>query len=127
MRRQLSSTKGALTTLLAGTAVLIWSAAALAAPLLGIDCGTGAAIVGSDSAGKITLGTPDPLIPATGTCTLSFSVPYTNPPACTATNETNGGGFPAPVGAKTTYTTLIIGSSVGSLPGDVISYLCIEY
>jgi hypothetical protein len=128
MRRQLSSTKGVLTALLAGTAVLIWSAAALAAtPLLGIDCGTGAAIAGSDSAGKVTLGIPDPLIPATGTCTLSFSVPYTNPPACTATNETNGGGYPAPAGAKTTYTTLVLGSSVGSAPGDVISYMCVEY
>lgn len=128
MRQQLPRTKSVATALLAGAAVLIWSAAAFAAtPLLGVECGTGAVIAGSDSAGKITLGTPDPLIPATGTCTLSFSVPYTNPPACTATNETNGGGFPAPVGAKTTYTTLIIGSSVGSLPGDVISYSCASY
>ena len=127
MRGQLSSAKGVLTALLAGTTVLLWSAAALATPLLGIDCGTGAAIVGSDSAGKVTLGIPDPTIPATGTCTLSFSVPYTNPPACTATNETNGGGYPAPAGAKTTYTTLVLGSSVGSVPGDVISYMCVEY
>jgi len=128
MRQQLSSTKGVLTALLAGTAVLLGSATALAGtPLLGIDCGTGAVIAGSDSAGKVTLGTPDPLIPATGTCTLSFGVPYTYPPACTATNETNGGGFPAPAGARTTYSTLVLGSSVGSVPGDVISYMCVGY
>jgi hypothetical protein len=129
MRRQLSGTKGVLTALLAGTAMLLWSAAAFAGtPTLGPDCGaTGASIVGSDSAGKVTLGVPDPTLPVTGTCTLTFSVPYTNPPACTATNETNGGGYPAPAGARTTFTTLVIGSSVGSAPGDVISYVCAEY
>src|SRR5690242_7325034 len=98
MGRQLSSTKGVLSALLVGTAMLLWSAAAFAGtPILGPDCGaTAASIVGSDSAGKVTLGIPDPTLPATGTCTLSFSVPYTNAPACTATNETNGGGYPAP-------------------------------
>jgi hypothetical protein len=129
MRRKLSSTKGVLSALLAGTAMLLWSAVAFAGtPILGPDCGaTGASIVGSDSAGKVTLGIPDPLLPVTGTCTLSFSVPYTNPPACTATNETNGGGYPAPAGARTTYTTMVLGSTVGLVPGDVVSYMCVEY
>jgi hypothetical protein len=128
MRRQISTKKGMLTVLLAGTAALLWSAAAFAGtPILGADCGTGASIVGSDSAGKVTVGTPEPSVPTTGLCTITFSVPYTNAPACTATNETNGGGFPAPTGAKTTNTTLTIGSSAGSLPGDVISYSCQDY
>jgi hypothetical protein len=128
MRRHFTRTRGALTAILVGTAVLFWSAISLAGvPTLGPDCGTGASIVGSDAAGKVTLGTPDPLIPSTGTCTVTFSVPYTNPPACSATNETNGGGFPAPTGAKTTNTTIVLGSSGGSVPGDVISYTCQEY
>jgi hypothetical protein len=114
--------------LVASGILLLCSATSFAGtPQLGPDCGTAAAIVGSDTAGKIILGTPDPEGPATGTCTLNFAVPYTNPPACTATNETNGGGFPAPMGTRTTHTTLVIGSSAGSSPGDTISYVCADY
>ena len=128
MRRHLTRKGGALTALLAGTVVMFWSAISLAGtPTLGADCGTGASIAGSDAAGKVTLGVPDPLIPATGMCTLTFSVAITNPPACSATNETNGGGFPAPAGTRTTNSTLVIGSSVGSAPGDVVSYVCLDY
>jgi hypothetical protein len=115
-------------TLIAGAFALLWSARAVAGtPLLGADCGAGAAIVGSDAAGKVTLGNPERGGPVTGLCTLSFSVPYTNPPACSATNETNHGGFPAPMGTRTTNTTLVIGSSAGAAPGDVISYSCADY
>ena len=53
-------------------------------PLLGSDCGSTATIVGTDAAGKITLGIPDPETAATGVCTLRFGVAYTNPPACAA-------------------------------------------
>jgi hypothetical protein len=128
MRPHLPKTKGVLTALMAGAAVLCWSAASLAAsPLLAPDCGTGAAVVGSDVAGKVTIGTPDPTIPSTGTCTLEFSVPPLNPPACSAVNETNGGGFPAPMGTKTTTTTLMLGSSSGWIPGDVVTYSCVGY
>jgi hypothetical protein len=129
MRRQLRRTRGALTAILAGTVVLFWSAISLAGvPTLGPDCGaTAASVVGSDAAGKVTLGVPDPALPVTGTCTLTFGVPYTNPPSCSATNETNGGGFPAPAGTRSTHSTLVIGSSAGSAPGDVISYSCQEY
>jgi hypothetical protein len=112
---------GAVAPLLAGTVALAGT------PLVGTDCGTTATIVGSDSAGKVTLGSPDSQVPATGTCTLSYSVSYTNPPACSATNETNGGGFPAPMGTRTTNSILVIGSSAGSAPGDVISYVCADY
>lgn len=129
MRRYLSKTRGALTVLLAGAAVLCWSAASFAStPTLGSDCGVGASFVGasSDTAGKVTLGTPDPTLPQTGTCTLTFGVPTTNPPACTATNETNGGNFPAPVGTRSTNTTVLLGPT-GSNAGDVISYVCVDY
>jgi len=129
MRRYLSRTRSALTALLAGAAVLCWSNASFAGtPTLGSDCGVGAALVGtsSDAAGKVTLGTPDPTLPVTGTCTLTFGVPTTNPPACSAINETNGGNFPAPMGTRTTNTTVLLGST-GSVPGDVISYSCADY
>jgi hypothetical protein len=122
MRRYLSGTRGALTALLAGATMLCWSAASFAAsPLLGPDCGTGAAIVGSDAAGKVTLGA------GVTTCTLEFSVPPLNPPACTAMNETNGGGFSVAVGVKTTTTTIELNSLSPWNPGDVISYMCISY
>jgi hypothetical protein len=129
MRRHSKGTKGVLTALRAGTAVLLWSAAAFAStPLLGPDCGaTGASIMGSDSAGKVTLGAPPVGTSMPSTCTLAFSVPYTNPPACTAMNETNGGGFSVAVGVKTTQTTLELNSLSPWAVGDVISYICVEY
>src|SRR5689334_4728964 len=117
MRRRLLRTRGVMTVLLAGAAMLSWSGPSFAAsPALGPDCGAGAAIVGSDSAGKVTLGT-DPT-----TCTLSFSVAPLNPPACTATNETNGGGHAIGVGVRTTTTTLEMDGMYPLNPGDVVSY-----
>ena len=123
MRRHLSSTRAVLTAMLAGTVVLFWSAVSFAGvPTIGPDCGTaGAAIVGSDSAGKVTLGA------GVGTCTLTFNVPYTNPPACSATNETNGGGHAVGVGTRTTNATLEMDGMYPWNPGDVVSYLCVEY
>jgi len=113
-----------LTALLAGTVVLFWSAISFAGtPTLGPDCGsTGVAIVGSDLAGKVTLGAG-----VAGTCTLAFSVPYPNAPACTATNETNGGGSAVLVGARTTTTTMEMDGIMPWNPGDVISYMCQDY
>src|ERR1700675_804309 len=106
MRRYFSSAKRAPMAILAGTAVLFWSAIVFAGtPALGPDCGTtGAAVVGSDSAGKVTLGA------GVSTCTLTFSVPYPNAPACSAINETNGGGYSVAVGTKTTAATLDLNS-----------------
>jgi hypothetical protein len=129
MQRKKSKMTGLLGSLVAaGTVLLVWSAASFAGtPTLGTDCGTTAIAVGSDTAGKVTIGTPDPLLPYTGTCTLTFGAPYPNAPACTAMDETNGGGFPAPAGARTTPTSLTLGSTVGWAPGDVISYSCLDY
>ena|SRR5712692_2636765 len=123
MRQYVSRRKSVVSALLAGTAMLLWSVASFAAsPVLGPDCGTGAAIVGSDSAGKVTLGTGVAV-----TCTLGFSVPPLNPPACTATNETNGGGYAVGVGVKTTTTTMEMDGAAPWLTGDVISYSCTSY
>ncbi len=129
MGRYLPGTRGPLIALLVGTAVLCWSASSFAAsPALGPDCGTGAAIVGADSAGKVTLGAPavagNPMAP---TCTLGFSVPPLNPPACTATNETNGGGAAVAVGVRTTKTAMEMDQLTPWNQGDVISYTCTAY
>src|SRR2546426_3151119 len=117
MRRK-TFTVRAITTV-AATAVLLWSTASFAAPpTLGPDCGTGASIVGSDSAGKVTLGTG---ASNTSTCTLTFASPGVNAPACTANNETNRGGYSAPVGTKTTTTTVVLGGAYPWSDGDVVS------
>jgi len=123
MRRNFSSTRGVVTAVLAGTALLFWSAISFAGtPTLGADCGSGASVAGSDSAGKVTLGQG-----TDSTCTITFSVPYTNAPACTASNETNGGANSIPVGTRTTSSTVVVGGLNPWIPGDVISYLCLEY
>ncbi len=109
-------------TILAAMVLLLWSAESFAGtPTLGPDCGAGASITGSDSAGKVTLGT------SPSSCTLTFGVPYPNAPACEATNETNGGGYSLAVGTKTTVSTLDLNSSMSWSAGDVISYLCQDY
>jgi hypothetical protein len=112
------------TAIVAATVVMLWSAASFAGtPTLGPDCGDGAALVGtsSDAAGKLTLGaTPT-------TCTLTFGAPYTNAPACTGTNETNSGGTAVAVGTRTTATTIVLNAYVPWSPGDVISYMCLDY
>jgi hypothetical protein len=111
-----------LCALTAAAAVVLWSATSFAGPpAVGPDCGSGAAIVGSDSAGKVTLGA-DP-----GNCTITFSTPYLNPPACMATNETNGGGHAVSVGVRTTTASISMDSMYVMYQGDVISYMCVEY
>ncbi len=111
--------------LFAGAALLLWSATSFAAaPTLGADCGAGASIVGSDSAGKVTLGTG---ASTTSTCTLTFALPSLNAPACTAVNETNGGGYTTPVGTKSTTTTVLLGGLNPWADRDVVSYLCVSY
>jgi len=106
--------------LIAGATVLLWCAPSFAAtPSPGPDCGAGAAIIGSDSAGKITLGASPAL-----SCTLTFVVPYTNAPACSATNETDG---PKPLGVATAPSYAVIGTIYPWTAGDVISYMCVSY
>jgi hypothetical protein len=128
MQRKKSKMTYVLASHVAGTMLFLSSEASFAGtPTLGTDCGTTAAAIGSDTAGKVTIGVPDPLLPYTGTCTLTFGTPYPNAPACTAMNETNGGGYPAPAGTRSTQTTLTLGSTGGWAAGDVISYSCLDY
>ena len=110
--------------LLTGSALLVCAAAAAAAPVIGSDCGAGASIVGTDSAGKVTLGAG---ARDTNTCTLTFASPAANAPACVANNETNGGGYSVPVGTKSTTTTVLIGGARPWSDHDVIGYVCVTY
>jgi hypothetical protein len=109
--------------LMAAALLLSPSTSFSAAPALGPDCGAGASVVGSDSAGKVRLGT------GVRTCTLVFASTFPTAPACAATNETNNGGSPAPVGARSTTTTLVIDGAASTAlgDGDVVSYICVSY
>src|SRR6266516_705390 len=125
VREKVWRSKGQLKVLLVGMTLLLWSAASFAAtPTLGPDCGAGASIVGSDSAGKVELGTD---ASHRSTCTLTFASLGVNAPACMAVNETNGGGYSTPVGTRTTTTTVVLGGALPWLAGDVVSYICVGY
>jgi hypothetical protein len=106
----------------AGASLLLLSATSFAGtPSLGASCGSGASIVGNDSAGKVTLGS------GSGLCVLTFSTAYTNAPACTAVNETNGGAHAVPAGVKTTTTTLVFDGAAPWSDGDTLAYGCQSY
>jgi hypothetical protein len=123
MRYGIMSKTGALAVMMAAAAVLILSASSFAGtPTLGSNCGSGATIVGSDTAGKVTLGA-EPT-----TCTLTFGTAYANPPACVGTNETNGGGGnPVPISDRTTAASVVLNAYTPWTAGDVISYQCQGY
>jgi hypothetical protein len=122
MRRKISRTGIAIPVLIAGIAILLGPAMGFAGtPTLGADCGTGAAITGSDSAGKVTLGA------GVSTCTVEFSAPGDVAPACAASNETNGGGNPVAVGTKSTTADVVLVSATPWVASDVVSYVCEGY
>jgi hypothetical protein len=116
MRHGILSRTGALAAAVIGAALILSTAAFAGTPTLGSGCGTGASIVGSDTAGKFTLGSNS------GVCVLTFSTAFANPPACMAMNETNGGGHAVAAGLRTSATQLMV--DVPWSDGDVIAYIC---
>jgi hypothetical protein len=82
-------------------------------PSLTGGCGAGESIVGTDTAGKVTLGA------ATGTCIVTFASPYANPPACVITNSVSSRVY----SATTTTNEMDISGSVTAF--DVIMYKCV--
>ncbi len=103
-------------------AILMLSAASYAGtPILGVGCGKGAVLVGSDTAGKVMLGS------GSGICALRFSTTYLHAPACMAMNETNGGAHAVAAGVKTTTTMLVFDSSAPWAAGDILAYSCQTY
>jgi hypothetical protein len=81
------------------------------------SCGTTAAtIVGTDQAGKVTVGA------TTGTsCTVTFATAFANAPPCVVNNETTANLARA---TSTTTAVILAGTFVA---GDVLSYACNAY
>jgi len=122
MQHGILSRTGALAIMVTGVAALLLSTTVFAGtPTLAPGCGTGASITGSDTAGKVTLGTGNTY------CILTFSTAFANPPACVATNETNGGAHAIAVGVKTSTTQLMIDAAAPWADGDNIAYICQSY
>jgi hypothetical protein len=90
-------------------------------PSLGAGCGTGATIAGSDTAGKVTLGTGNTY------CIITFATAYANAPACVAMNETNGGSHAVSAGVKTSTTQLMFDAGAPWSDGDTLAYICSSY
>lgn len=79
------------------------------------SCGTGSpSIVGSDTAGTVTMGT------AATACTITFNVAYTSAPHCTVT-------WRATPLATQTYTVSNAAITLGqtSTSGDIVDYICV--
>ena len=110
------------TLILALLAILLLAASqALAQPTLDADCGAGATIVGTNTAGKVTIGTdPD------WKCTLIF--PTSRNRACSGVVENSHVSIGIePIGIATTDTTGVMASSYGFAPASVISYQCTQF
>ena len=112
------------TTLIALAAMVT---VACAQPSLGTDCGTGATITGTNTAGKVTIGTS--VNGATPTCTLTFAATDNNR-ECFATNETVGGAthgsMPEGVIHVDGVTEEIDCQNARCFDSDVVNYGCVN-
>jgi len=82
------------------------------------SCGTSPSAVGSDGAGKVTLGTT---IGVDNDCTVTFSKTWVTVPSCMANNESQV----LLVRTVTTATTLTLSVAATFTDSDVISYICL--
>ena len=83
------------------------------------SCGTTPAVVGSDAAGKITVGSSASAVDG---CVLTFSVAYAAAPVC----QVIGDDSAMNLAATTSTTALTITSTAAGDPsGDVWMYLCV--
>ena len=82
------------------------------------DCGTAPSIGGNDGVGRITVGSAE----NGGKCTITFVLPWPNPPVCSAFDETTG-NLVRPAATSTTSVAL-----TGTLTaGDSLVYQCVGY
>lgn len=100
------------------TIALLAATPAMAQPTLGADCPSGTTLVGSDKAGRLVMSAS----PDSGICTLEGFPAHDR--ACSATNETSGGGYAQALGTQATTTTVAINFLSSATPGDVVSYQC---
>ena len=81
------------------------------------SCGGGVpSIVGTDSAGKITIGTGGSVT----SCTVTFASTWTNAPACFANNETQ-----ILLTRAVSTTTTVVLDAASTFDEDIMSYHCI--
>jgi len=84
------------------------------------SCGTAPTVVGTDSAGVITIGTGTP-----SACTVTFARAYVNAPACFFVNQTTITSTPGKVATTTTTALWTLGAATAN--GDKVSYMCVGY
>lgn len=80
------------------------------------DCGTAPSIVGTDTGGKITIGTGG----TASVCNAKFANRWTFAPACFCNNETQV----QLIRASSTISDLACSASAAFTASDVLSYLC---
>lgn len=78
-------------------------------------CGTTPAITGSNTAGKVTVGTG-----VTTSCTVTFDTAYANAPACTIAGDSTANTY-----AATTSNTALTIISSADMDSDVVMYICV--
>jgi hypothetical protein len=84
------------------------------------SCGGSPSIVGSDAAGRVTLGTGSP-----ASCQIVFGTSWTNPPVCHFTNE-SGNSQAYSISAVDAFSVTF--RTTGPMTtGDVINYTCLGY
>lgn len=81
------------------------------------DCGTSPSIVGTDSGGRVTVGSST----NGGVCTVTFHTAYTNSPVCVASDNTTS----ITLQAITTTTTVALTGVV--VAADSLSFVCIGF
>ncbi len=82
-------------------------------------CGTSPSIVGTDEAGKVTIGTGG----IAASCTLTFTTVFTKAPACFANNESQI----LLTRAVSTVTTVVLDVATVFGASDKVSYFCKGY
>jgi hypothetical protein len=78
------------------------------------DCGTGPAIAGNDSVGRVTVGSAPG-----GGCTLTFAAGWPNPPVCLTDDETTT--TPLAAGRASSASVYLAGTIHA---GDTLAYRC---
>lgn len=103
----------------AGTSSAVHYKGGGAAPSIASGFGSSPSIAGTDTSGRITVGTGG--VASTGT--ITFAVAFGTAPACYANNETSQ----IPAFATATTTTLVIASSSAFAAADKLTYVCVGY
>ena len=103
----------------AGTSSSVHYKGGGSAPSITSGFGSSPSIAGTDTAGRVTVGTGG--VAATGT--ITFAVAFTTAPSCHANDESTQ----LPVFATATTTTLVIAASSPFSASDKLTYACVGY